>query len=147
MTEKREIRRYAAYFKGWCQAFGEHEAELSGDESIGWLYAEDKIGLILPQELGRQLYHRVLGKTHEVPVINLGRDSIGVSDFHHTFSESRDLAGLVKLIQILMNNKESHLFLTYHFIYPKGTRIITFSSEQPLPLIYKEIEPIQIHLK
>ena len=146
MQEKREIHRYAAYFKGWCQAFGEHEAELVEDESAGWLYAENKIGLILPRQLSKQLYRRVLGKTQTIPVISLGREDIGVGDFHHTFSESSDLAGLVKLNQLLANNKGLHLYLTYHLIYPKGTRIITFSTKQPLPLIYKEIEPIQIHL-
>lgn len=146
MSEKRELHRYAAYFKGWCQAFGEHEAELVEDESTGWLYAENKIGLILPQQLSKQLYRRVLGKTHVNPVISLGCDDISVGDFYHTFSESSDLAGLVKLIQMLTNNEELHLYLTYHFIYPKGTRIITFSTKQPLTLIYKEIEPIQIHL-
>lgn len=146
MSETRQIRRYSAFFKGWCQAFGEHEAELSGDESIGWLYAENRIGLILPQELSRPLYHRVLGKTHKTPLIELYPDSIGVGDFHHTFSEPRDLTGLARLIQILDDNKELHLYLTYHFIYPAGTRIMTFSTEQPMPLIYKEIEPIQICL-
>jgi hypothetical protein len=146
MSEEREIHRYAGYFKGWCQTFGEHEADTMGDEAIGWLYAENKVGLILPQELNKQLYQKVLGKTRKLPVITLSRDSIGIGDFHHTFSESRDLAGLVKLIRFLANNKELHLYLTYHFIYPKGTRIITFSTEQPLPLIYKEIEPIPIHL-
>lgn len=146
MSEACQIRRYAAYFKGWCQAFGEHKAELAGDETIGWLYAENKIGLILPQELNRRLFHKVLGKTHSRPLINLGRDTICVEDFQHTFSETRDLDGLIKLMQILDNNKELHLYLTYHFIYPKGTRIITFSTEQPLPLIYKEIEPMQIQI-
>lgn len=146
MSKEREIHRYAAYFKGWCQAFGEHEAEFMGDEPVGWLYAENKIGLILPQELSKQLYRKVLGKTHKIPVITLSHDSIGVGDFHHTFSESRDLNGLVKLVQMLACNKELHLYLTYHIIYPKGTRITTFSTEQPLPLIYKEIEPIQIRL-
>ena len=146
MSQAREIHRYAAYFKGWGQTFGEHETEFMGDESTGWLYGEKQIGLILPQELNKRLYRKVLGKTHKTPVINLSHDSIGIEDFHHAFSESRDLAGLLKLIQLLENNKELHLYLTYHFIYPKGTRITTFSTEKPLPLIYKEIEPIQIHL-
>lgn len=146
MSQEREIHRYAAYFKGWCQAFGEHEAEFAADDSIGWLYAENQIGLIFPQDLSKQLYRRVLGRTNVMPVITLARDGIGVEDFHHTFSESSDLAGLANLVQMLANNKELHLYLTYHVFYPKGTRIITFSTEHPLALIYKEIEPIQIDL-
>jgi len=146
MSQTREIHRYAAYFKGWCQTFGEHETEFMGDESIGWLYGENQIGLILPLELNKQLYRKVLGKTHKTPELTFSRDSIGIGDFHYTFSESGDLAGLLKLIQLLDNNRELHLYLTYHFIYPKGTRITTFSTEKPLPLIYKEIEPLQIYL-
>jgi len=42
--------------------------------------------------------------------------------------------------------KDLHLYLTYHFMYQRGTRIITFSNEQPWPLIYKEIEPMQVQL-
>jgi hypothetical protein len=146
MTDEQVIHRYAAFFKGWCQAFGEHEAQFTEDESIGWLYAENQIGLILPRELGKQLFRKILGKKHKIPVITLSRDIIGIGNFQYTFSEPHDLAGLDKLIQMLASGKELHLYLTYHFMYQRGTRIITFSTEQPWPLIYKEIEPIKIHL-
>ena len=146
MTGKYEIYRYTAYFKGWCQAFGEHEAQFTEDESISWLYGENKIGLILPQELGKQLHREVLGKKHTTPVLALSRDSVCVGKFQHTFSEPHDLAGLSKLIQMFTSAKDLHLYLTYHFMYQRGTRIITFSNEQPWPLIYKEIEPMQVQL-
>lgn len=146
MSVAREIRRYAAYFKGWCQAFGEHEAESLGEASINWLYAENKVGLILPQTLSKQLHRKVLGKSNKTPLLTLGRDCIEIEDFNRTFTDSLDLDGLVKLKQILEHNANLHLYLTYHFVYPKGTRIITFSTEQPLSLIYKEIEPLQIQL-
>lgn len=146
MSIVREIHRYTAYFKGWCQAFGEHETEFAGDEVIGWLYGEKQIGLILPHILNKQLYRNILGKIYDTPEIKLSRNSIVTGDFYHTFSDARDLAGLLKLIHLLEDHEELHLYLTYHFIYPKGTRITTFSAEKPLPLIYKEIEPIQICL-
>lgn len=147
MPNKYTIHRYAAYFKGWCQAFGEHEAQLTKDESIAWLYGDNQVGLILPQELGKQLQREVLGKkNHKQPLLILSQDCVCVGDFQHSFADPHDLTGLGKLIQILRSGEELHLFLTYHFMYQRGTRIITFSTEQPWPLIYKEIEPMQIQL-
>jgi hypothetical protein len=146
MSNERQIHRYAAYFKGWCQAFGEHEAQFTEDESISWLYGDKRIGLILPPELGKQLHREVLGKKHKTPTLTLSRDCVCVGNFHHTFTQPHDQAGLGKLIQMLASSNELHLYLTYHFMYQHGTRIITFSSEQPWPLIYKEIEPMQVQL-
>jgi hypothetical protein len=39
-----------------------------------------------------------------------------------------------------------HLYLTYHFLYRSGTRIVTLSRKQPLAIIYKQISPMQIEL-
>ena len=146
MLVQRIITRYAAFFKGWCQAFGEHEAQFAEDESISWLYGEKQIGLILPAELGKQLYREVLSKKHKTPVLTLSGDGVSVGEFQHHFTQPHDQAGVGKLIQMLAGDKEVHLFLTYHFMYQRGTRIITFSTEQPWPLIYKEIEPMQVEL-
>jgi len=146
MTSEHLIHRYAAYFKGWCQAFGEHEAQFTEDEAISWLYGDNRIGLILPPELGKPLYREVLGKNHETPVLSLSQDSVSVGNFQHTFTQPHDQAGLSKLIQMMATRKELHLYLTYHFMYQRGTRIITFSAEQPWPLIYKEIKPMQVQL-
>lgn len=147
MSSNYTIHRYAAYFKGWCQAFGEHEARFTKDESIAWLYGNDQIGLILPPELGKQLQREVLGKKHhKSPLLTLSRDCVCIGNFQHSFSDPHDLDGLAKLSEKLRGDKDLHLFLTYHFMYQRGTRIITFSTEQPWPLVYKEIEPIQIQL-
>jgi len=146
MTAEYKIHRYAAYFKDWCQAFGEHEAQFTEEESISWLYGDKQIGLILPKELYKKLHSVILGKTHKTPVLTLSRDCVCVGKFHHTFSEPHDLAGLSKLIQMFADAKDLHLYLTYHFMYQQGTRIITFSTEQPWPLIYKEIKPMQVQL-
>lgn len=147
MSNNYTIHRYAAYFKGWCQAFGEHEARFTKDESFAWLYGNNQIGLILPAEWGKQLLREVLGKKNSHrPVLTLSQDSFSIGDFQHSFADPHDLAGLREVIEILHSGKELHLFLTYHFMYQRGTRIITFSTEQPWPLIYKEIEPMQIQL-
>ncbi|MGW8228185.1 MAG: hypothetical protein ACWGOW_04750 [Gammaproteobacteria bacterium] len=146
MTSALQLHRYTAYFKGWCQAFGEHEAQFAEDESISWLYGEKQIGLILPAELGKQLFREVLSKKHKTPVLTLSGDGVSVGEFQHRFTQPHDQAGAGKLIQMLASDKEVHLFLTYHFMYQRGTRIITFSTEQPWPLIYKEIEPMRVEL-
>jgi hypothetical protein len=146
MPYEHQIRRYAAYIKDWCQAFGEHEAQLTEDESISWLYSNNQIGLILPQKPGKQLQREVLRKRHKTPILAISRNIVSIGNFHHTFSEPNDLIGLDKLIQMLASDEELHLYLTYHFMYQRGTRIITFSTEQPWSLIYKEIEPMQVQL-
>lgn len=141
-----QIRRYAAYLKGWCQAFGEHEAQFSNDESIGWLFADDQIGLILPKGLNKKLHREVLGKKRKASVFTIRPDCVCVGKFHHSFSTPSDVEGLSKLTKLLSTSDEIHLYLTYHFMYSQGTRIITFSRKPPLGLIYKEIDPMQLQL-
>jgi hypothetical protein len=46
VTRECEIKRYGAYFKGWCQVFGEHESILVGEREKCWLIGENKVGLI-----------------------------------------------------------------------------------------------------
>gem|GEM_PF-4641025 len=36
MPLERTVRRYTAYFRGWCQAFGEHEFVAPQDEGISY---------------------------------------------------------------------------------------------------------------
>ncbi|NNF96142.1 MAG: hypothetical protein HKM94_04345 [Halobacteria archaeon] len=146
MTHEHQIRRYAAYFKGWCQAFGEHEGLFTKDESISWLYTDDQIGLILPEGLNKKLYREVLGKERKSPVLTLRPDCVYVGKFHYDFSSPSDVEGLNKLTKLLNTTDEIHLYLTYHFMYQRGTRIITFSHKPPWGLIYKEIDPMQLQL-
>ncbi len=48
--------------------------------------------------------------------------------------------------QLMQAESDLHLYLTYHFMYPSGTRIVTLSQRKPLPIIYKEIRPMDIRL-
>ena len=146
MTHVHQIRRYAAYLKDWCQAFGEHEALFTNDESIDWLFADDQIGLILPKGLNKKLHREVLGRKRKSPVLTIRPDCVCVGKFHHSFSTPSDVDGLSKLTKLLNTTDEIHLFLTYHFMYSRGTRIITFSLKPPWGLIYKEIDPMQLQL-
>lgn len=67
MSPQRKAQRYAAYFKGWCQAFGEHENVSRGEHAINWLFAETQVGFNLPRELTKALYREVLGRQRESP--------------------------------------------------------------------------------
>ena len=146
MTYEYQIRRYSAYLKGWCQAFGEHEGLFADDDSIGWLFGEDQVGLILPEGLNKKLYREVLGKKRKSPVLTFRPDCVCAGQFHQCFSSPADIESLNKLRKFLKTNTQIHLFLTYHFMYQRGTRIITFSLTPPWPLIYKEIDPVQLQL-
>ena len=144
MAHKHQVRRYAAYLKGWCQAFGEHEALFTNDESISWLFTDDQVGMILPEGLNKALYRQVLGKKHKTPILTIRPDCVCVGSFHQSFSGPSDMEGLSRLTKLLATGDEIHLYLTYHFMYAQGTRIITFSRTPPWGLIYKEIDPMQI---
>ena len=146
MARTSQIRRYAAYLKGWCQAFGEHEALFTNDDSISWLFAEDQIGMILPEGLEKKLYPQVLGKKHKMPVLTIRPDCVCIGNFHQCFTAPSDMEGLSRLAKLLGTSEEIHLYLTYHFMYSQGTRIITFSRNSPWGLIYKEIDPMQLQL-
>ena len=140
------MRRYSAYLKDWCQAFGEHEGLFGEDESISWLFTNEQIGLILPKGLNKKLHREVLGKKRHNPILTIRPDCVCVGKFHYNFPSSTDMTGLSKLIKLLNTTDNVYLYLTYHFMYPRGTRIITFSANPPWSLIYKEIDPMQIQL-
>ena len=57
---ERDVKRYAAYFKGWCQTFGEHESLADHDNEIYWLLSDKQAGFVLPPDYLRQLYRAVL---------------------------------------------------------------------------------------
>ena len=138
MMREYGVKRYAAYFRGWCQAFGEHEGVGADDTGIIWLLAEHQVGFILPQHLMRSLYREVLGQ-RGIPVLELGRKSARIGEFHYPLSGPADEQGTAALKRVLENSSGTSLFLTSHFMYGTGTRIITLSNHRPLPIIYKEI--------
>ena len=146
VSSQRKVRRYAAYFKGWCQAFGEHQTLAQQEDGVNWLLAENQIGFILPKGLTKALYREVLGRQGEPPTLRIGQDCVRVGEFHYTLSTSGDKPGIDALRHTLRNPGDLHLYLTYHFLYRSGTRIITLSRKQPMAIIYKEISPMQFKL-
>lgn len=147
MSKKFEVQRYTAYFKDWCQAFGEHQGEYLEDRDINWLYADNQLGLILSPALKKGLYKEMLGPKGHSPVMSITAALVSVGDVRLEFSTDYERKGMTVLRSILETRQQTHMYLTYHILYPHGVRIITFSSKTPLNILYKQIDPLLIELK
>jgi hypothetical protein len=145
MTREYELQRYAAYFRGWCQAFGEHESVPNEDTGIFWLIGEHQVGFVLRPQLTKTLNREVL-RNIDKPVLELTRKGARIGTFHYPLSGVADEQGLAAIRKILENRSDACLFLTSHFMYGTGTRILTLSSKKPLSIIYKEIGCMRIRL-
>ncbi len=145
MSHAKTLRRYAAFFRGWCQAFGEHESQSHEADAIRWLIGDDQVGMIVPDRLRKALYKEILGKG-QAPELVLYDQSFQVGEVNCECVNDHAWNGLRQLHALSQQARELHLFLTYHIIYPAGTRIITFASKGPLGLFYKEIEPMRMRI-
>ncbi|MCB1751408.1 MAG: hypothetical protein KDI74_06755 [Gammaproteobacteria bacterium] len=145
MTDEYELKRFSAYFRGWCQAFGEHESIPGGAEGISWLLGDDQVGFILPQHMTKPLYREVL-RTIEAPLLTLGRDSVKIGKLQYQLAQFADHPAMIAIQKVLESESRSHLYLTSHFMYGPGAKIITLSNKKPLSIIYKEIGRMRIRL-
>jgi len=145
MTNEYELKRFSAYFRGWCQAFGEHKSISGGDSDISWLLRDDQVGFILPQHLTRPLYREML-RTIEAPVLTLSNNSVQIGKLRHELSAFSDHPAMAAITELLESDAETHLFLTSHFMYGSGAKIITLSNKRPLSIIYKEIGHMHIEI-
>jgi hypothetical protein len=142
----RTIRRYSAYFRNWAQAFGNHDK--LGDEGarFRWLIGDGQVGLILTPEIRRVLYPRLLGRHGEAPPrVQVGRTRMVLDELTITFGDAHRPA-IDAVMDLFATDGELHLSQTYHLIYPGGTRILTLGRHAPMPLIYREIEPLGVDL-
>jgi hypothetical protein len=57
-----------------------------------------------------------------------------------------DRTGLSRIRSLFNSGLLVHMYLTSHVYYPAGTRIITFSTRKPVPIMYKEIIPLCVRL-
>ena len=146
MTPEYELKRYAAYYKGWCQAFGEHESEPGDDAGISWLFAEKQIGFISPRTMTKSLLREILRK-RDTPTLTISRNEVHIGRFHYRPSKASDERALLAIANFLETGNASHIYLTSHFMYGTGTRILTISSKRPVPIIYKEIGTMHIKLR
>lgn len=142
---ERELKRYAAYFKGWCQAFGEHESIPGADGGISWLLAENQAGFVLPPTVIKPLYREILLHRH-VPTLTISRDHVEIGSLQFPLALRHEQRALDAIANILDAGNEGHLFLTSHLMYGTGARIMTFSSKKPVAIIYKEIGTLNMKM-
>ena len=142
---ERELTRYAAYFRGWCQAFGEHEQVHGKTSGIEWLLADDQVGLVLPREFIKPLYREVLLHRRS-PTLMLRKDGIEVGSLRIRLDRKDEQIPRQALADLATGRPGLHLYLTSHLIYGGGNRIITFSARKPLLIIYKQIGTMVLRL-
>ncbi len=145
MSQKLTIKRYNAYYQGWCLSFGEHEADIEEDRSIYWLTGDKRFGLAIEPSLRRKLNMSFLGQQGKNAELILQDDSLKVEeDIIYQLTDQVDIEGMNNLKKFLSSHDTFYLFLTNHFCYPQGTKIITFSTEKPTILLYKEMSPLKV---
>lgn len=147
MTTERLIRRYTAFFKDWAQAFGNHRGGFDEERELNWLFGndQDQIGLILTRRLRRLLYHEILAHRETRSTLTLGPERIGIGKATMPMGY-RDEEAIRTIRWIMGAPGDLHLYQTYHLFYPPKTRILTLSRKAPLPIIYKEIDPLMLRI-
>lgn len=155
MTSTRTIRRYTAYFRGWAQAFGEHRQVAGRESRVRWLIGEDAIGIILDPDIRRRLLHQVLGRqtageasrsATPTPPLRITDGMVQIGDSRLGLGAPDESPG-ADLHALLARSDPLHLYQTYHLIYPPGTRILALSTRAPLPIIYREISPLELTIE
>jgi len=144
MTFECVIKRYAAYYSGWCVAFGEHKMSYDEDRDVNWLFGDSQVGFALAPRLKRALDRELLGKHQDMPQITLADAYVMINERKFELDAQRDGYYVEQLKKFFQAQDEIHMFLTSHFCYPPGTRIITFSKKKPLLVMYKEIQPLKL---
>ena len=144
MNDLRIIKRYNAYYHGWCLAFGEHTAEFEEALDINWLYGDEKIGLILSPELRKEAQRQLLGHHEEIPELALSEDYVRMNEFTYKLKNESERQNARRLKDFLLNSRELHMFLCSHLLYPARTRIITFARKKPIIIMYKEMQPLKL---
>ena len=143
---EREVKRYAAYFRGWCQAFGEHESLADHEREVFWLVSEQQAGFVLPHAYRRQLYREIL--LHDAaPPLTFHGDRVAVGDFQLELARKHETRILDSIGGLLASGKGLHVYLTSHFMYGTHARIITLSAKKPLLIIYKPIGALRIRVE
>jgi hypothetical protein len=146
MSEEIQVKRYASFYRGWCQAFGEHDGEIEESVDFNWIYGEEAIGMLLSTRLQRRLIRHLIGRGNEQPCIVLSSSGLQVGEDWICLESETDIRGLERMRSLFSSGQPVHMFMTSHFCYPSGTRIVTFSTRKPLPIVYKEIPPLNIEL-
>ncbi len=146
MSADRIIRRYSAFFRGWAQAFGEHEKLEDPSQGLRWLVGQDQIGLILVPAIKRLWFPRLLGhSTQEPPEVVLYPNAIEIASVRLELGQG-NAGPRVPILALVARGGDLHLYQTYHLIYPSGTRILTLSAHAPLGILYRELPPLRLRI-
>lgn len=143
MNDLRIIKRYNAYYHGWCVAFGEHTADYEEKRAINWLFGKERIGLILSPRLRIPAQRAFLSRHREIPELHLSDDRVKINKFTYRLKNDMDRENIQRLKGFILNSHEMHMFLCSHLFYP-GERIITFAEEKPTIIMYKEMQPLRL---
>ena len=145
MKDSRIIRRYTAYYRGWCLAFGEHTADYEESRPVNWLYGEDRVGLILSPGLRKQAQRELLGRMERIPEFTLSDRKVQINQVIYRVNDEPELENIQRLKRFLLGSPEMHMFLCSHLFYPR-LRIITFDRHRPLAIMYKEMQSLKLIL-
>lgn len=140
------VKRYSAYYAGWCVAFGEHELDFEEEVEIQWIIGADKVGVTLSPQIKKQFVRELLAKQDEMPKLILYDQALQVGSSLYQVNGERQLTAFDRFKAFLREPGEIHMYLTSHFCLPQGTRIVTFGRKKPQILIYKEIRPLWLYL-
>ncbi|MCF6282524.1 MAG: hypothetical protein L3J28_10030 [Candidatus Polarisedimenticolaceae bacterium] len=140
------IRRYSAYYAGWCLAFGEHESDYDEQRDINWLFGDNKVGFALSSELRRLLYRELFCVGDHSPRVMMKSGLFQVGRFSYKLRNEQDLLGVSKFSKLFKQSEDIYMFQTSHFCYPTGRRITTFSIKKPPFIIHKEMPPLYLNL-
>lgn len=143
MNDSRIIRRYNAYYHGWCLTFGEHTADYEDNRDINWLFGEERIGLILSPGLRKKAQREFLRQQEETPELGLSDTMVRVNKSVCRLDDDADRVNVRRLKDFLLSSQDIHMFLCNHLFYPR-TRIITFAREKPIIIMYKEMQPLKL---
>jgi len=143
---ERTVKRYSAYFRGWCQAFGEHESHSDHDKGIHWLLTERQAGFVMPAAGFRELYRAVLRTDHSPPLV-FGQRELALGGFRIELTPGKEDLIREAISRIVSEPGDLHVYLTSHLIYGTGSRIMTLSCKKPLSIIYKEIGSLTIRME
>lgn len=141
----RTVKRYAAYFRGWCQTFGEHESLADHEREIYWLVSSGQAGFVLPRPDMKRMYREVL-LHRPAPQLSFHDHQLEVGGFHFDLAARYEQRILDTVGALLGSDDDLHIYLTSHFMYGTHARIMTLSAHKPLSIIYKEIGIIRIKL-
>ena len=143
---ERTVKRYAAYFRGWCQTFGEHDSLADHEHEIYWLVSENQAGFVLPRPDLKKMYREIL-LHRSAPPLSFHRHQVEVGGFHFDLAVEYEKRIMDTIGDMLSGGDDLHVFLTSHFMYGTHARIMTLSRKKPLTIIYKEIGSICIRME